>query len=338
MGFRMTTLALALVATLAGLAAEASAGGAPTPIRIAYGPAPAHVLPVIFANPQVTPNNGKTYKADLISMRASSAQLQALAARELDIAWLAYASFANAILNAKLDLRIVADIQQWGVPGYYEGVWGVLESAGIDQPQQLRGKRVAVPALGTGADFALRATLEKHGLEATKDYTIVEVNFPNMGPTLRDGKVDAAFLINPWWAAEQAKGGVRALFGPSAGLGRIQALFFAARTDFLKEHRGAAQDFFTDYLRGLRWLLDPANRSAAVDTAAKVTMQKREVIDAFFLTPSGDFYRDPEGRLNMEALQRNVDYLSAKGFISGKLDVARYVDLSFLEEAQRRLR
>ncbi len=321
------------------LASPPAAHGAAAPVkmRVAYGPVPNHLLPVIFANPDLTPNQGKTYTAELISMRASSPQIQALAARELDIAWLAHSSFANAILKAKLDLRIVVDVMQWGVPGYYEGVWVALESSGIHKPQDLKGKRIAVNALGSGPDIALRATLEKYGLEANKDYTLLEVNFPNMGPVLRQGKVDVALIINPWWLPERAKGGLRELFLPSEGMGRIQALFLAARTDFLKEHRAAVQDFITDYVRGLRWMLTPANRAAGVDLAVKVTKQQREAIDSFFLTRL-DYYRDPEGRPDLEALQRNLDYLARKGYIPERLEVAPYADLSFLEEARRRLR
>ncbi len=298
---------MVLLAAVLGIPAAAH-GAAPVKIRVAYGPVPTHVIPVIFANPEVTPNNGRSYTADLISMRASSVQLQALAAKELDIAWLAYISFANAIQNAKLDLRIVADVLQYGVPGHFEGVWSALESSAIQKPQDLKGKRIAVPALGTALDFALRAALDKYGMEANKDYTLLEVNFPNMGPMLRQGKVDAAIIVPPWWITEKAKGGLRELFGPSAAMGRIQALFFAGRTEFLKEHHAAVQDFFTDYLRGLRWLLNPASRPAAVDLAAKITKQDRSVIDAYFLSPT-DYFRDPEGRPDVEALQRNLDYL-----------------------------
>ena len=60
--------------------------------------------------------------------------------------------------------------------------------------------------------------------------------------------------------------------------------------------------------------------------------------DAFFLTPAQDYFRDPNGRPDLEALQRNLDYLTGRGFIPAKLDVAPYTDFSFLEEAQRRLR
>ncbi len=329
------SICLLLLQLVASSAAQAAS--APVKIRIGYGPVPTHVIPVIFANPEVTPNNGKTYAAELISMRASSVQLQALAARELDIAWLAYISFANAIQNAKLDLRIVADILQYGVPGHYEGKWVALESSGIQKPQDLKGKRIAVPALGTALDFALRAALEKHGLEANKDYTLVEVNFPNMAPMLRQGKVDASIIVPPWWITEKAKGGLRELFGPSIAMGRIQALFFAGRTEFLKEHHTAVQDFFTDYLRGLRWLLNPANRPAAVDLAANLTKQDRSVIDSYFLNPT-DYFRDPEGRPDVASLQRNLDYLADKGFIPKKLEVAPYVDMSYLDEARQRLR
>ena len=124
---------------------------------------------------------------------------------------------------------------------------------------------------------------------------------------------------------------------PSSGMGRIQALVFVGRTAFLKKHSAAVQDFMTDYLHGLQWLLNPTNRKAGVDLATKLTKRKRKDIDAFFLTRK-DYYREPKGLPDLVTLQKNIDYLAANGWIPRTLDVKSLTDLSFVKEAQRRQR
>ena len=50
-----------------------------------------------------------------------------------------------------------------------------------------------------------------------------------------------------------------------------------------------------------------------------------------------DYYRDPDGLPNLEALQANVDLAQKLGFLRAKLDVAKYTDLSLAKEAAKRL-
>ena len=49
-----------------------------------------------------------------------------------------------------------------------------------------------------------------------------------------------------------------------------------------------------------------------------------------------DFYRDPNARPDLVALQANVDQLHKEGSIKQALDVRKYTDLSILEEALKR--
>ena len=113
MHYRTLVVGFFILASTFFAAAVPTNAASPVKIRVAYGPVPNHVMYIIFSTPKLTPNNGKTYKVDLIKMYSSSSQISAFASRDLDIGWLAHISFSNAIIKAKLDLRIVADLMQW---------------------------------------------------------------------------------------------------------------------------------------------------------------------------------------------------------------------------------
>jgi NitT/TauT family transport system substrate-binding protein len=51
-----------------------------------------------------------------------------------------------------------------------------------------------------------------------------------------------------------------------------------------------------------------------------------------------DFYRDPNGLVDLEALQRNVNTMKEIGVIKEGMDVKQYADLSLVKEAAARLK
>ena len=109
--------------------------------------------------------------------------ITALATNEVDIALLAYSSFALAVQNANLqDLRVIADEAQEGVDGYYTSPFMVLKDGPINKVEDLKGKVVATVGAGAAVDIAMRAMLKKHGLEDKRDYSVVEGVSQTCGP------------------------------------------------------------------------------------------------------------------------------------------------------------
>lgn len=326
----------ALAGLLIAWTAPALSAAEPVTIRLAYGVPPAQITGVLFQKPDLLKHKGKSYNLKLIYARASSVVPPLLASKEADIGYVSYTAFANSVVNAKLDIRIVADLLQWGVQGWLSSYWSVLKDSKIKTVKDLKGKRIAIPAAGTALDMAMRVRLRKEGLEANRDYQVVEVRFPNMASVLMSGKVDAAAVIPAWLYEPKYSEKMRPLFYPEEALGRIQALFQVARTDFLKQHPAAAKDFMEDYLRAWKWFLTPANRNEALDIIARFTKRPRKVYESWTLTRK-DYYRDPDARVDVAALQSNVDMMRKLGFLKRDLDVKPYVDMSFIEEAKKRL-
>ncbi len=318
------------------ISAGAAMAGEPLKIRIGYGEAPAVITPLLFQKKNRLRHHGKSYVADLIHFRGTTAQLQAFGAKELDVGYMAFGGLTHAILNANLDLKVVSDVSQWGVPGYLGPVYVVLEGSGIKAPADLKGKTLAVNVFGAGVHSALTAMLTKSGLKEKVDYTVVEVRFPAMEATLREKKVDLVTMIPPFYYEAKGHGGVHDLFTAGDAMGRIQALFNVARGEFLEAHRAALVDFFEDYLRALRWFLNPANRPEALQITAAFLKRPVAVYEGFAYTPK-DYYRDPGALPDLEALQRNIDQLVELGILPRRIEVKEHADLSILEEARRRL-
>ena len=64
----------------------------------------------------------------------------------------------------------------------------------IQSPKDLKGKKVAVTGLAAMATFMLKQTLAKHGLDANKDVTYLDVGANNQLPALLGGGFDAATM------------------------------------------------------------------------------------------------------------------------------------------------
>lgn len=310
----------------------------PVPIRIGWVVTPPELQPVLFARPEVTKHLGKSYTMEPVHFKSTPVMITALAAGEIDVAALTFASFGTAIVNAHMtDLRIIADEFQDGVDGYFTEPYLVRRDSGINSVADLKGKVIATNGIGSGVDMAMRAMLRRHHLEDKRDYSVVEVQFTNMKAVLLERKVDmivvpAAFVHDP-----ELDKAARVLFTQREAMGPTQFALWTARKPFLDKNRAAMVDFLEDALRALRWYLEPANHAAAVGIIAGFTHLPAARFDAWFLTHK-DQYRDPDGLPNLDALQHNLDTQHELGFLKATVAVGDYVDLSLVKEAGERLR
>jgi NitT/TauT family transport system substrate-binding protein len=67
----------------------------------------------------------------------------------------------------------------------------------IRSPADLEGKTLAVNTLKNVAELAAKASLAKQGVDVSK-IELAEVDFPDMNGALTQGRVDAAFQIEPF--------------------------------------------------------------------------------------------------------------------------------------------
>jgi NitT/TauT family transport system substrate-binding protein len=299
---------------------------------------PNNTPPFLFKKPGISKNFGKTYTMEAVQYRGTPQSITALATNDLDIALLSYSSFPLAIQNANMqDLRIIAGEFQDGADGYYSAQFMVLKDGPIKKIEDIKGKTIAVNVKNGATHGAARSFLGQHGLQ-DRDYNVIEVAFPNMRAVLAEKKVDLVSVGTPQfaWDPEMEKI-ARTLFTQRDALGKTEVVIWVARQGFLEKNRSAMIDFMQDMLRERAFLFDPANHADAVKIVSDFSKIPPDKLESWLFTKR-DFYRAPDLRPDLTALQANVDQLQKEGSLKQSLDVQKYVDLSMLEDAIKRPR
>ena len=88
----------------------------------------------------------------------------------------------------------------------------VSPKSGIREPRDLRGKTIAVNILGNITEVTLSGALERLGVDP-KTIRYTELPFPEMAAAVEKGRVDGAFIIEPFRTIGAAAG-LKSLFGP----------------------------------------------------------------------------------------------------------------------------
>jgi sulfonate transport system substrate-binding protein len=137
-------------------------------------------------------------------------------------------------------------------------------------------------------------------------------------------------MVLPFMNNELRRGGIRGLFTAADAFGGPYATIFQVATrSFIKEHRAAVVAFLSDYVVGLKWFYDPANRARALDITAEFTKSPRDVLDSYFLTGK-DYYRDRNACVNAGLIQGPVDAMVEQGLLAAPLKITDYIDASLL--------
>jgi sulfonate transport system substrate-binding protein len=314
------------------------AARAQTPVKIRYatggGIGPNEMETVIFLEwmqKNVLQGYGRDYVVDMTFTRGTPEAATLLAAGQADMATVSFAVFATTVLKNVVPggMTIVADNYQDGRPGYAANTYFALEDSAIRTVADLRGKRIGINAFGSAVDLALRVRLKKEGIDPRKDAQLVEIAFPNIAAAIREKRVDCGALILPFMNAEIQKGGLRPIFNGGDAFGPYSVIFHVVTNEFLKGNRRAVQSFLSDYVRGLKWLYDPANRKRAVEITAEFTKSPANVLDSYFMT-NRDYYRDRDGCVSAELIQRPVDAMLREGLIEKPVKISDFLDLSLL--------
>lgn len=328
--------ALGLALTVAiGVTAPARADE-PLKLRVGWAVVPAQLTSVLFEKKDLLKHYGKSYTVETVHFRGSTPQITGLAAGELDLAALAFSSFALAIQNAHMDdIRAVSDLYQDAIPGYYSNQMMVRPDGDIKKVEDLKGKIVATNAIGGALDIAAQVFMHRHGLEPKRDYQIIEIEFPNMVAALEQKKVDLIQIGTPFSVVAAKQGKAHSLFDVGQAMGPTQLTLWAARVPFIVAHRAALVDFFEDVQTMLHWYLDPKNRAEGIHIVSAFT-KAPETDFADWLFTKNDYYRDPDARPNLAALQSNIKTQKEVGLLNIDIDVAKYADLSLVDEAAKR--
>jgi sulfonate transport system substrate-binding protein len=325
-------------AAAAVLLHAAAAQADPLKIRLGWVAAPASLIPILFPTPDIAKHNGKSYAVEATHFQGSPLQITALQSNQIDIAALGFSSFSLAVENAGMnDLRIIADEIQWGIEGYGTANFAVLKDSPIKKVEDLKGKVLVTNGIGGGLDMIMKAEMLKHGMVDKRDFSVIEIAFPNMKSVLEEKKADLIPSTLPW-SRDPAQAAIsRTLFTTSDAMGHVALSFWVAHKGFLDKNHDAMVDFLEDYVRSIHWYLDPKNHDAAVKFVSDFTKVPVPLMQDWLFTKA-DNYRDPNGLTDIDAVSRNIHTQRELGLIKADLDAHQYDGLALIKEASKRIK
>jgi ABC-type nitrate/sulfonate/bicarbonate transport system substrate-binding protein len=321
---RLVTLVSVCVATLLSGAAVAQ-----EKVKIRIGThvsISAHLF--MQKKPEVLANMGKSYDVEWVRFAGSGDATPALVAGQVDGCLATPFPMANALFQSRVPVTIVHQLLSFGFDGHYDDAAVVRADSRIDKFADLKGKIFGVNAIGGTVEQGVRIMARKHGLNPDRDLTIVEGRPPFLPNMVRENKVQAATLFQPFFEDAMSKGDLKVLFSVSDIYGGpTDYVFMIFEDKFLKANARAVRDYVEDYLRAVNWSLD--NRAEAVRLYAEQWKLPVPIVDSYLLTKK-DYLVRRDGRLSAANIQPIVNALASNSFIGQPFDVAKHIDLSYL--------
>ena len=206
---------------------------------------------------------------------------------------------------------------------------------------KLKGKRIGLGATGSINQYLFARGLQKAGLDPRKDVQwITNVPQPDLMKMLGQKQVDATDLAYQfgYFAQNNKWGPIVAVddeIDPDGAVG-----LYAARKQFVKEHRDALVRFAMAYLQGVKEfnaaVTAPDKHPDIVEMLAKRTaLQKPELVRA--IAPHWS-YTNEDGIPNVKSVMAQQDYWSDYfHLVEKKVPEEQLFDLSIAREAKARL-
>jgi len=274
-------------------------------------------------------------KVELKSFGDGPLLQQAVAAGEIDVAYVGappvYQWFSRGLegkILAKVNYGQAAVIASTDVPG--------------QTVADLRGKKLAGVAKGSGMDVLLRGYVLKEYAKLDPDHDISIVAMPpaNMNAALERHVVDAAFSWEPFVSEALLRGGSRLVLDVNKALPNYPWYVVMAVPKTLRERpddvvkllraHGKAVAFLNEHPEAANRIIVDAFKIAPIQTTDGKTVAPEAVV------------KEARKRLGWSAkleasdqqfIQRLMDYSLSLGFINKPLKVDQLVDLSWQRRA-----
>src|SRR5471030_1647123 len=230
----------------------------------------------------------------------------------------AYGSDLAGVINHQVDTKIVAVAD-----GTYLANWESVIARDIDSLEGLKGKKVGV-ALGTGAEIFWRRLLDKHKLNFT-DYTLVNIEAPEMVAALERRDIDGFAVWEPW--PTRALAGIKGTKVLATNAGVYNNInFIYMNRGWIEQNRATAEKF----VKALCEANDVINkdRPAAAKMVAKFLKMPTEL--ALELMPKLEFDMEWKPR-SLEAIRDSAALLADQKKLKAPLDYSTYVYMDLLK-------
>jgi NitT/TauT family transport system substrate-binding protein len=202
---------------------------------------------------------------DIAQNASTPAIVSAVASGSYDIAFANITTLALAYSHG-LQFVSIAPGVGW-VPGRVVGDIMVPLSSTAKTAKDFDGKTFATPGLNTIGEYLPRQWMDKNGGDSST-VKFVEIPFPLQADALASGRVDAAYLVEPFLSMALKKGTVKSFASPDPALGpSYLATVWFTTPQWAKAHPDLVARFASAMREAARWA--NANPTKVVPILAK---------------------------------------------------------------------
>lgn len=321
-------------------------------VRIGWVYAMANAPVIIAEKKGMFASNG--IDAKVIQFTSGPILFQALAANQLDVAYVGFVPAANWATRG-LNTVTVAKINT----GQHAMV--VRKDSGINSLADLKGKKIAGVKKGSGTDALLRSYVLKEmaKLDPDKDVDVISMPSGNMGASLMTKVVDAAFMWEPFTTQFLLNGETKVLFNVADGMPGYPWYVVLVKKEYLEKNRDAVVKLLQAHAEAVDFL--NASPTAGNDIIA-ATFKPRvaaggdksdnpevENIDLSNLKDAGgktiadvDVVRAARERIgfsyaitdqDLAAFDTQINWARSLGYLKGDLKAADLIDTGPIKQA-----
>ena len=242
MKIRIAIFAIVVISMLLHVESKA----AERPLRVAY-PAPAGGFLPLWAAQDAGIFKKHGLVVELITVGSSTRGIAAMISGYLDILAGGGNSGITSQLQGLTDLALFGNVIQ-------TFLFSVMTQPSITDVSQLRGKRIGVTRFGGTLDFAARYYLKRHGIEAGKDISFLQIGaMPDIAVAVASGAIESGVVGVPQNLLAK-KQGLRELADLSESGARYALAAFVAKRSNLSENHELMVRFMKTQVEAIHFL------------------------------------------------------------------------------------
>jgi len=272
---------------------------------------------------------GEKNKVEWKLFNAGPAEVEALFASAIDIAYIGPGPAINGYAKSKGDIQIIAGATDAGA------IFVSKKGLVIKNLKDLSGKKIAVPQFGNTQDLTLRNILSSNGLkDKTKGGTVEVRQAANADilSLLQKGDIDAALVPEPWGSRliKEAKANIILDYKDLFRQGKYTTAEVVVRTEFLKKHPQIVEKFIKNHVEVTDYINQNPNKAKEIVNKQITELTKKgiekDVLDAAFKRLT--ITNNPE----KDSVLDFVKYSLNEGFLKLQPDTKNLFNLTILNK------
>jgi NitT/TauT family transport system substrate-binding protein len=279
-------------------------------------------------------------KVKFVRFDSAAKAIPSLSSGEIDVgSGATSAGLYNAVARG-IGIKIVADKARNTKNYSFEDIMvrsDLYDSGKVKSLKDFKGLKVAISAKGNSEDALVNYALTKNGL-SIKDIDPIYLGFPNQIAAYANKGIDASLTVEPTVTKLLQLGAAKKLVTADEIFPGFQTAVIFFSPKFAQE-KETAKKFMIALVKAMRFYDDSLagghiagqNADEVIDILVKYSFLKDPKVHRAIISQ----VVDPDGNLNVPALEMAWQYFKDVGEIDGKVTVKDVIDLSYVHEATK---